>query len=368
MSTSSRRSFLKAALATTAATVVPRLSWADAGSPAYLGAARDASGDYALYGLDAEAQILFRAPLPGRGHAAAAHPAKPEAVAFARRPGTFAVVVNCATGRITHRLAAPEGRHFMGHGLFVEDGEILLTPENNYAEKKGVLGIWRRSLGYKRIGEVASHGIGPHDVKQLSDGTLVIANGGIFTHPEIGEGRQKLNIPEMVGSLVYLSPDYTLLEKVELAPELHQNSIRHLSIGSADQVAFAMQWEGDPLDTVPLLGLHRRGEAPVLCEADLAEQMTMKGYAGSVSHAGDGSEVAISSPRGGRIHRFAPDGRFLGAVIRSDICGLAPMRAGYLGSDGFGALSLLKEGMTPLNAVPGLAWDNHLVNLPVLAA
>ncbi|ATG46262.1 twin-arginine translocation pathway signal [Celeribacter ethanolicus] len=361
----SRRTFLKAALA---ATVVPRLSWADAGSPAYLGAAKDASGDYALYGLDAQAQILFRAPLPARGHAAAAHPLKPEAVAFARRPGTFAVVVNCATGRITHRLDAPEGRHFMGHGLFVQNGDLLLTPENHYAEKRGILGIWDRRKNYARVGEVPTHGIGPHDVKQLSDGTLVVANGGIFTHPDIGEGRQKLNIDVMEPSLVYLSPDYALVEKHVLAPGLHQNSIRHLSLAPDEQVAFAMQWEGDESETVPLLGLHRRGEAVVLAEADLGEQYAMKGYAGSVSHSGDGTEVAISSPRGGRIHRFDAGGNFLGAVVRGDVCGLAPMGDGYLGSDGFGALLAMKEEMRPLNAVPGLAWDNHLVALPELAA
>lgn len=364
MTTSSRRTFLKAALA---ATVLPRVSWADVGSPAYLGAAKDASGDYALYGLDEAAQILFRVPLPGRGHAAAAHPDRPEAVAFARRPGTFALVLDCVSSAVTHQLATPEGRHFMGHGVFVEDGDLLVTPENNFAEKKGVLGLWRRSEGYKRIGEVPTHGIGPHDIKQLSDGTLVVANGGIFTHPDIGDGREKLNIPEMVGSFVYLSPNFTLLEKHELAPELHQNSIRHLSVGPEDQVAFAMQWEGDPLDTVPLLGLHRRGEEVVLCEADLSEQMAMKGYAGSVSFAGDGSEVGITSPRGGRLHRFGADGAFLGAVTRGDICGLAPMADGYLGSDGFGALLALKDGMKPLNAVPGLAWDNHLVALSALA-
>ncbi|WP_417245648.1 DUF1513 domain-containing protein [Celeribacter sp.] len=360
---SSRRTFIKAALA---AAFVPRLSWADAGSPAFLGAAKDTNGDYALYGLDHDAQILFRAPLPARGHAAAAHPTKPEAVAFARRPGTFAVVVNCATGKITHRLDAPEGRHFMGHGLFVNDGALLVTPENNYAEKKGVLGIWDRAKGYTRVGEVATHGIGPHDVRPLSDGTLVVANGGIFTHPDIGDGRQKLNIGDMEPSLVYLSPSFALEEKHVLAPELHQNSIRHLSIGPDDQVAFAMQWEGDEMELVPLIGLHRRGEEVMLPQADMGEQYAMKGYAGSVSFSGDGTEVGITSPRGGRLHRFAPDGTFLGAVLRGDICGLAPREDGYLGSDGFGALLALKEGMSPLNAVPGLAWDNHLVALPAL--
>lgn len=353
-----RRRFLKAAFATA---FVPRMSWADAGSPAYLGAARDASGDYALYGLDEAAQILFRVGLPARGHAAAAHPYRPEAVALARRPGTFALVVNCATGEVTQRLEAPAGRHFMGHGLFV--GDLLLTPENHYAEKRGILGLWDRRKGYARVGEVATHGLGPHDVRPLSDGSLAVANGGIFTDPSYGAGREKLNLAEMQPSLVYLSAEFELLEQHELAPALHQNSIRHLAIGPDDQVAFAMQWEGDAAEMVPLLGLHRRGQDVVLCQADPGEQMAMKGYAGSVSFAGDGAEVAITSPRGGRLHRFSPDGTFLGAVLRGDICGLAPMGMGYLGSDGLGALMAMKEGMRPLNLVPGLAWDNHLVAL-----
>ncbi len=361
----SRRTFIKAAIA---ATFVPRLSWADAGSPAYLGAARDASGDYALYGMDGAAQILFRVPLPARGHAAAAHPRKPEAVAFARRPGTFAVVVNCATGSVTHRLDAPQGHHFMGHGVFVGDGNLMLTPENHYTEKKGVLGIWDRAKGYKRVGEVPSHGIGPHDIRELSDGSLVVANGGIFTHPEIGEGREKLNIAEMKPSLTYLNADFGLAEQHVLAPELHQNSIRHLAVGPDDQVGFAMQWEGDTAEPVPLLGLHRRGEEVVLAEADLAEHLMMQGYAGSIAFSGDGSEVAITSPRGGRLQRFTSDGTFLGAVLRADLCGLAPFGAGYLGSDGFGALLALKDDMRPLTAVPGLAWDNHLVALPARVA
>lgn len=356
----SRRTFLQGMAA---AVVGPRLGWADAGSPSFLGAARDPSGDYALYGLDDAAKVVFRVPLPDRGHAAAPHPTKPEAVAFARRPGTFAVVVNCYTGAVTHTLTAPQGRHFMGHGVFLADGRLMLTPENCFADKKGVLGIWDRAQGYKRVGEVDSHGIGPHDVKQLADGAFVVANGGILTHPDIGEGRQKLNIAEMEPSLVYLNADFTLSEKHVLSPELHQNSIRHLALGQGEQVAFAMQWEGDKAETVPLLGLHRRGEDVVLAQADLAEQIAMRGYAGSVSFNGDGTEVAISSPRGGRIHRFDQSGAFIAAVPRGDVCGLAPLGSGYLGSDGFGTLVAMGDGIKGLNALPGVAWDNHLVAL-----
>ena len=87
-----RRSFLAGLLAAASA---PSLSWADAGSPAYLAAAKEPSGTYALFGLAASGQDVFRIALPDRGHAAAAHPPAPEAVAFARRPGTFALVIDC---------------------------------------------------------------------------------------------------------------------------------------------------------------------------------------------------------------------------------------------------------------------------------
>lgn len=355
-----RRGFLTSALA---ATFMPRLSWADAGNPTYLGAAREANGDYALYGLSYDGQPVMRVDLPARGHAAAAHPYRPEAVAFARRPGTFALVLNCVSGKVMHRLDAPKGRHFMGHGVFVDAGDLLITPENSYFEKKGVLGIWDRRKSYARIGEIDSGGIGPHDIKKLADGTLVIANGGIFTHPDFGEGREKLNIGIMRPNLTYISADFSFEERLELDPDLAKNSIRHLAISDTDQVAFAMQWQGDKTDVVPLLGLHRRGEAPVLAEASLAEQMAMKAYAGSIAFSGDGQSVAITSPRGGRLHRFTPDGQFLGADLRLDLCGLASRGTGWIGSDGQGGLTGFGSQIMPLCKHAGLAWDNHLVSL-----
>ena len=51
-------------------------------------------------------------------------------MAFARRPGTFALVIDCAEGREVARLHTPEGRHFYGHGAFTPDGGLLFTTEN----------------------------------------------------------------------------------------------------------------------------------------------------------------------------------------------------------------------------------------------
>lgn len=142
-----RRGFLTSLLASAA---VPSLSWADAGDPAYLAAARGLDGSYALFGLSPAGKDLFRIPLPGRGHAAAAHPDAPEAVAFARRPGTFALVIDCARGDVAHRLTAPEGHHFYGHGTFVAGGDVLCTSENNIDSGEGRIGLWSRRDGYRR--------------------------------------------------------------------------------------------------------------------------------------------------------------------------------------------------------------------------
>lgn len=354
----SRRAFLAGLVA---ATGTPRLSWADAGDPAYLAAARAPSGGHALFGLGAEGQDIFRIPLPDRGHAAAAHPTAPEAVAFARRPGRFALVIDCLAGRKIRRLDAPEGRHFYGHGAFLAGGDILATSENEIETGAGMIGLWSRADGYARIGEYRSGGIGPHEIKALPGDVLAIANGGIRTHPD--HGRDKLNLATMRPNLSYLSARGEMLEQVELPPELWRNSIRHLAVAPDGQVAFAMQWQGAPEDGVPLLGLHRRGAAPVLAEAGLAEQMAMQGYAGSVAFSAKGAQVGITSPRGGRLHVFDTQGQFLAVHHRADICGLAAGARGFLATDGLGGvLQGDAARLSPLTRADR-AWDNHLVRI-----
>lgn len=347
-----RRGFLTSLLASAA---LPRLSWADAGNPAFLAAAKEEDGAFALFGLSDQGRDLFRIPLPGRGHAAAAHPKAPEAVAFARRPGNFALVIDCVAGRVAHQLEAPEGHHFYGHGAFIAGGDILCTTENHISSGTGRIGFWARSKGYARVGEIDSGGIGPHEVLSLPGDVLAIANGGIRTHPD--HGRDKLNIPTMRPNLAYATPD-GVQEVVELSPELHKSSIRHLA-SDGETVAFGMQWQGDLPDTAPLLGLHRRGGRVVLCSAPLADQISMQGYAGSVAMADD--VVGITSPRGGRVHLFGLNGRFRASVTRGDVCGLARHGDSLMATDGQGGVLVLSSaGLTPLSLAPR-AWDNHLV-------
>ena len=353
-----RRGFLAGLLA---AGTAPQLGWASVGNPAYLAAAQEPDGGFALFGLRGDGTETFRVPLPARGHAGAGHPRRAEAVAFARRPGAFALVVDCSTGEVRRRLSPPEGRQFNGHGVFAEAGARLFTAEQRSDTSEGAIGIWDVEAGYRRLGEVPTQGIGPHDLRMMPDGaTLVVANGGIATDPT---DRTKLNIDTMRPNLAYLGFDGTLLEKVELEAALWRNSIRHLAIRSDGMVAFAMQWEGEEGAARPLLGLHRRGEPARLAPAPLAHELAMQGYAGSIAFSGDGTEVAITSPRGGRVHRFSDRGDFLGPVSRADVCGLAAHRDGLLASDGLGGLIAIEAGRPRPLARCDRAWDNHIVGL-----
>jgi uncharacterized protein len=353
-----RRAFLASILA---AGSLPAIGWAAAGNPAWIAAAKEADGSFALFGLDRQGAATFRVLLPARGHAGAGHPARAEAVAFARRPGAYALVIDCANGRVRHRLTPPEGRQFNGHGVFDPSGARLFTTEQDGETSEGAVGIWDATDGYRRIGSFPTGGIGPHDMRLMDGATLAIANGGIATD---ATDRTKLNLDTMQPNLAYLTLDGALLEKMTLAPRLHQASIRHLALGAGGLVAFAMQWEGPEEATVPLLGLHRRGADPVLAEAPEPEQRAMQGYAGSIAVAGNGREVAITSPRGGRVQRFDLDGAFLGATRRADVCGLAPCGAGFMASDGLGGLIGLDGGRARPLAVHAVAWDNHVVTLP----
>lgn len=352
-----RRGFIAALLAATAA---PKFGWAAAGNPAFLACAKVAEDQFALFGLTASGTVTFTVPLPARGHAGAGHPTLSQAVVFARRPGTYALVIDCATGTVLQQLTPPAGLQFNGHGVFLQSGTVLATSEQDAATSLGVIGLWDVAAGYTRISQTPTHGIGPHELRLMPDAvTLLIANGGIATDPT---DRSKLNIADMAPNLAYVTLDGGLIDRVELDPALHQNSIRHLAIRADGLVAFAMQWEGEGT-APPLLGLHRRGQDVVLASAPEADEVVMQGYAGSVAFSADGQQVAITSPKRGRVHVFDASGSFVAAISRADVCGLASLPGGFLVSDGQGALLSITDGQPALLARQACAWDNHIIRL-----
>lgn len=361
-----RRQFLGAAAGAGAAGLIPRIGWAAAGGPAYLAAAGLPDGSFCLLGLTGAGAETFRVALPDRGHAAAAHPARPEAIAFARRPGTFAIVIDCAEGTEVARLTTPEGRHFFGHGAFSADGFTLFTTENHIGSGEGRLGVWDASDGYRRIGEISSGGTGPHEVRLMPDGArLAVANGGIETDPT--SGRAELNLATMRANLAYLdaaSGDVT--EVLELPEHLRLNSIRHIAAGGDGTLAAALQWQGTALEAPPLLAIHRPGTSALqLFAASQDVQRRTRNYAGSVAMTDDGRYAAITAPRGGMLLVFdlAMPGR-VEVVVATDICGVATQADGFAASTGEGVFLGGVGGGTALAVrLESLAFDNHLVRI-----
>ena len=358
----SRRGFLAGLLATG---LVPAPSWADLGGPSFLAAARHPDGQYLLAGLSETGAIHFTCPLPGRGHAAAAHPIRPEAVAFARRPGRFADVIDCRDGAHLARLEPPQGHHFYGHGVFSPDGARLFTTENDYENGRGMVSVWEVSQGYRRIGSFGSGGIGPHDmVLRHTQGLpqLAIANGGIETNPD--SGRAKLNLPQMRPNLSLLTLEGQVLDVMELDPELHLNSIRHLALSSAGTLGFAMQWQGDPGADLPILGLYAPGTPPQLLAEGDPRLRNLRGYGGSVAFSPDDQAIAVTSPRGGVVQVMETrSGKIIQEHSLTDVCGLATAGTGLIACTGLGQIMALTGDAAKQLRHHDMAWDNHLVSL-----
>ena len=339
----------------------------DATGPAFLSCGAERDGRYFVAGLGGNGRLGFRQALPARGHGVAIHPSRAQGVVFARRPGSFALVLDTLAGTVLHGIEAAPGRHFYGHGIFAAEGRLLFAGENDYAAGRGVLGVYDAGEAYRRIGEVPSHGVGPHDLRLMPDGrTLVVANGGIRTHPDYG--RAKLNLASMAPNLTYLeAASGRLLEAVRLPQALHQLSIRHLDVTAEGRVAIAMQYEGDRRDRVPLLGLHERGGEIRLLEAPAPIARRMRHYTGSVAFDASGAFLAVSSPRGHVVTLWdARRGAYLGHIEARDASGLAPSgKAGAFlvtGGDGSIQEADARDGTArPVARADGrVRWDNHL--------
>jgi hypothetical protein len=267
-------------------------------------------------------------------------------------------------GRPPVWFASKPDRHFFGHGAFSADGKLLYATENDYANARGVIGVRDATDGYRQIGEFSAHGMEPHDIALLADGrTLVIANGGIRTHPD--RGAAELNLPDMQPSLAYVDVETgDLLEEQRLSPALHQLSIRHLALAAGDMVVFGCQYRGPEQDAPPLLGFHRRGETPVIAAAPGATQEALRNYIGSVAVDSGGTIVAASAPKGGLVAYWdVASRRFLGTSGLNDGCGLAPThhQASFLLTSGEGWLATADASGEMERQFSNYQWDNHVI-------
>ena len=354
-----------------AAVGLPIMQAAAAQDTFYLSANARTAGGFALAGFAPDGARRFEIPLPGRGHGVAVGGTRGHAVAFARRPGVFAIAIDLRHGTVVKRFAAPAGLHFYGHGVFSRDGRRLYTTENDYEAGAGVVGVWDAVRGYRRLGQFPSRGVGPHEIRLSPDGAqLIVANGGIRTHP--GAGREKLNIATMDPSLAYLDRRSGILRRAVrfAAPRHRKLSLRHIAVSRSGVVCAALQDQIRQNDAPPLLALHRPGaDRFVFGDAPQRVARRMRGYTGSVALDSEGRIAAVSAPRGNLVCFWnIRSGRYLAHCDIADCSGVAAAgRPGrFLLTSGVGgALEFdVRHGRaTPLPAdfVGRRRWDNHLV-------
>lgn len=359
----SRRTFLQTSSAVALTSTFARPSLADSSSARWIGC-RQVGGQHYATLFDSTGNLHINIPLPDRGHGVASTQKGELAVIMARRSGTFALVIDLKNGTVVHEIASGTDRHFYGHGCFSNDGQLLYTTENDIETGHGAIGVRDATNAFALITSFPSGGIGPHEIALMPDGeTLAVANGGILTRPELE--RVKLNLDTMSPSLSLIDrQNGHLLSDHRLSAELHQLSIRHMSVG-ASGIALALQYQGPKTHAMPLLALFD-GEVIRVVETSAPLARAMRNYAGSVAHDSSGKIVALTCPRGNLISFWdATTGAELGSQTLTDICGLAPGNSPgeFFVTGGPLAMQSSLSGFTPVASFADTQWDNHLLRI-----
>ncbi|MBY5836323.1 DUF1513 domain-containing protein [Rhizobium leguminosarum] len=351
-----RRSFVKAAGLGFLATLTPRSLMAlERTDAVYASGIRAADGSFAIATVTERGEIVDQVALPARAHGMAFSASTGKTVAFARRPGTYAMIVDPWNKSEPIVISSREDRHFYGHGAFSPDGRLLYASENDFDGNRGMIGLYDATDRFTRIGEFETYGIGPHDMTVSDDGRLlIVANGGIETHPDFG--RTKLNLGEMQPSLALIdAATGALVEKHVLPAEWAELSTRHVDLDGAGRIWFACQYEGHRKDLPPLVGHFAKGEA--LTFIDLPEETTRRlaNYVGAIAVNRSEGLVGITSPKGGAsVTIDARTGKMLAEISVPDAAGIAPARNGFAVSSYDGDF---------LSNRSDVAWDQHIVRI-----
>lgn len=346
-------------------------------NPLMLSAASDADDKHWVLGFELTetgATEVFRSPVPERAHHISINQQFGFFVVVARRPGTWLSLGDLATGAIFREFRVPADRHVFGHGIFSADGNHFYTTESDFEDQQGDSGrivVWDvtgegAAADLVRTQEFPSYGVGPHELLLMPDNeTLVIANGGIRTHPS--HDRDNLNVDTMVPSLAYIDRRTGELREQQFLPEeFHQASIRHLDVNPAGSVIVGMQFEGEPFLEVPLVATHQRGEPLQLLLAPAEVQVQMKQYVGSIRYAEDGRYFVASCPVGNLLTFWHADtGEMIHSIRARDGCGVCATETGFAFSTGTGRLAHIElaTGVVTEHEEPRLQhlfWDNHL--------
>jgi hypothetical protein len=355
-----RRAFLRMAGVAFVAALAPRPSFALSRTDAVFASGyRDRDDTFGIAVLAEDGTVIDRTPLPARSHGMAFSPVTGHLVAFARRPGTFALVIDRTGKAEPVTIAAAEDRHFFGHGCFSPDGRLLYASENDFDNNRGVIGLYDARDGYRRIGEYQTYGIGTHDLSVSDDGRLLIAaNGGIETHPDFG--RTKLNLDHMEPSLALIdAASGALVERHALPEKLRQLSTRHIDLDDKGRIWFACQYEGPRNDLPPLVGHFGKGEDLTFLSLPAETTIGLANYVGAIAVNRSEGLIGLTSPNGGRFVVLEADsGRVIRDEAVADAAGIAAAPHGFAVSSYDGDFAGRREPV---------AWDQHIAKLSAIS-
>lgn len=364
-----RRHFIATLLALTTLPRAKLYANNTANSELIIGAQGAWDDTYSCAWLGDDVSMLHTVLSGFRGHDVCQHALAPEKfLMFSRRPGTQVIEVDTAKNTLSNSFKATKNRHFYGHGDFAKNGEVLFTSEADIVAAKGKIGI-RDAKTYQHLGEYESHGVGPHQLALMPDGnTLVVANGGILTHPNTG--RKKLNLDTMVSSLSYIDVQTGRLLEAFHLPE-SKSSIRHLDVSADGTVAFGIQFQRKAAKhdrVVPLAGIHRANQPLQLLTDERNITASLNDYVGSVAVNTTYQVAGFTSPRGNRaVFWDMKRSHFKGLHDFRDVCGIALSTTGdyFVLSNSYGQIrylhaATLQEDKTKRISLKQARWDNHL--------
>ncbi len=307
-----------------------------------------------------------------RGHGMAVDPQHPQrGVMFSRSPGTQGIVVNWQTGAPVARFDSPAGHHMHGHGCFSADGQWLFNTESDYRTGEGKI-IVRNTDNWRVETLYSSGGVGPHEMHLMPDEqTLVVANGGLRTHPD--SGRDILNLGNMDSSLTYVNA-MTGEVKEQRRVDEPKASIRHFDVAPDGTVAFATQVQRAAMSDnrlVTLAGVHQPGQPVRMLPGPDTLMSQFRDYMGSVRISALTGIAGFTSPRGNLvgfwdIHR----GELVGYHAFFDVCGLTMSadQQRFVLSNSAGEIRqlnarTLQEDKRHRQRFSDFSWDNHLLTV-----
>lgn len=365
-----RRQWLALGAACLAGAALPASAWARQAS----GAARLATSWQTAQGYQigvlaqrgAALAIEAAFDVPTRAHGVWAE-GSGALLAVARRPGDWLLRWRPGSPGAVWSWIEPD-RAFNGHVAASPDGQTLYTSETNLETGQGLIGR-RNAASLEKTAEWPTHGMDPHALLLGSDGSLLVANGGIPALPETG--RLKLHLDRMDASLVQLDTrSGELLGQWRLTDS--RLSLRHIAWGPVISGAtrgqrllgIAMQAEHDDPAA--------KAAAPVLAVFDGQRLQThaagpdqaLKGYGGDIAWAG--GCFAVSCPRAQGVALWRADGRWQDFLPLDEACALSALpalgkaSAAQLWAGGrAAALTRDAEGKATPAALPDLRLDNH---------